>query len=93
VEIESDKISNIRTGFGGMAATPKRALVCEKALIGEPWKEETMVSAASAVIEDFQPIDDHRASKHYRLRVAGNLFTRLYRDIANVEDVIEVMAS
>jgi xanthine dehydrogenase iron-sulfur cluster and FAD-binding subunit A len=52
-----------------------------------------MVSAASAVIEDFQPIDDHRASKHYRLRVAGNLFTRLYRDIANVEDVIEVMAS
>ena len=93
VEIENDKISNIRTGFGGMAATPKRALVCEKALIGEPWNEETMVSAASAVIEDFQPIDDHRASKHYRLRVAGNLFTRLYRDIANVEDVIEVMAS
>jgi len=92
VEINGDTISEIRTGFGGMAATPKRARTCEKTLEGEPWSEETMLTAASVLTEDFQPIDDHRASKQYRMRVASNLFTRLFHDIADAEEIIEVMA-
>ena len=51
-----------------------------------------MSAASSAISRDFQPIDDHRASKEYRLRVAGNLFERLFRDISSPDDFLEVIA-
>ena len=92
VTLDGEMIVNVRTGFGGMAATPKRAPAVEAALNGQSWSEETMSAAASAVSRDFQPIDDHRASKDYRLRVAGNLFQRLYRDISGAEETLEVVA-
>jgi xanthine dehydrogenase iron-sulfur cluster and FAD-binding subunit A len=34
------------------------------------------------IAEDFAPIDDHRASAAYRVRVGTNLFVRLFRDLA-----------
>ena len=93
VELDGDTVSDVCMAFGGMAATPKRAVACEAIFRGKPWSEETALAAASAVAEDFQPIDDHRASKDYRLRVAGNLFVRLYRDISDVEETLEVVAA
>jgi xanthine dehydrogenase small subunit len=75
-------VSDARIAFGGMAATPKRAPACEAALRGKPWTEATARGAAAAMGQDFAPIDDHRASASYRLRVAGNLFVRLWRDTA-----------
>ena len=84
-------VSEARIAFGGMAATPKRAPASEAALNGQPWNEETAARAGAAMAEDFRPIDDHRASADYRLRVAANLFVRLYRDIEGVDD-IEVTA-
>lgn len=80
-----------RIAFGGMAAIPKRAVNCEAALMGQPWSEDTARVAAAAIGEDFSPIGDHRASADYRLRVAGNLFVRLFRDLEGADDV-EVMA-
>ncbi|MBT3399540.1 MAG: xanthine dehydrogenase small subunit, partial [Rhodospirillaceae bacterium] len=81
------KITAARIAFGGMAATPKRAPQCEAALIGQPWSEESAIRAGAAVSEDFQPIDDHRASADYRLRVASNLFVRLHRDLEGADDI------
>jgi len=43
------------------------------------------------VSEDFMPISDFRGSRDYRLEVASNLFERLYQDIENPENIIEVM--
>ncbi len=37
LKVEKGRVSDIRICFGGMAATPKRARHCEKALIGRPW--------------------------------------------------------
>ncbi len=70
-------VTSARIAFGGMAATPKRARAVEAALIGRPWTEATVAAAAPAFAADFQPISDMRASAAYRLRVAGNLLSRL----------------
>ena len=47
----------------------------------------------AAVAEDFTPLSDHRASQAYRLRVAENLFVRLYRDLSEFEDLTDVVAA
>lgn len=83
-------VTEARIAFGGMAATPKRAVQCEAALIGKPWNEETAREAGTLIGEDFAPIDDHRASAAYRVQVAANLFVRLFRDLAG-DDEIDVV--
>ena len=70
----------MRIAFGGMAATPKRALAVEAALRGEPWTEATVAAALPAVAEDFAPIDDMRASAGYRLLAAQNLLRRCFHE-------------
>lgn len=85
--ISDGMVTEARIAFGGMAATPKRALHCEAALVGRPWSEENAALAGAAIAADFQPIDDHRASADYRLRVAANLFVRLHRDLAGADDI------
>jgi len=84
VGILDNKVASIRVAFGGMAATPKRASASEAALAGKDWTEETALAVAPAVAEDFTPLSDHRASQAYRLRVAENLFIRLYRDLFRI---------
>ncbi|MDB5471060.1 MAG: xdhA [Caulobacter sp.] len=76
--IEGGIVSEARIAFGGMAATPKRAAAGEAALIGRPWTDETVEMAAAALAEDFQPIDDMRASAAYRLTAAQNLLRKLH---------------
>jgi xanthine dehydrogenase small subunit len=65
-----------RLVFGGMAATPKRAALTEAALIGKRWSEATAAQAAVRLTQDFQPIDDWRASARYRMLIAQNLLRR-----------------
>ncbi len=76
--IEGGVVGEARVAFGGMAATPKRAASCEAALTGRPWTDETIEAAAAALAEDFQPIDDMRASAAYRLAAAQNLLRKLH---------------
>ena len=72
------RVDTIRIAFGGMAATPARTRHCEQALLGRTWRESTIEAAADALEEDYQPIDDMRASGVYRLRVARNLLRKLW---------------
>ena len=67
-----------RIAFGGMAATPKRAIHVEEALVGKPWSLETIEAAIPAFAEDYQPISDMRASAEYRLLAARNLLRRFF---------------
>ncbi|MBT5943542.1 MAG: xanthine dehydrogenase small subunit [Rhodospirillaceae bacterium] len=85
--ISDGLVTEARIAFGGMAATPKRAPRCEAALVGQPWSEESAARAGAAVADDFQPIDDHRATADYRVRVAANLFVRLHRDLEGADDI------
>ena len=72
------KVGMIRIAFGGMAATPKRALAVEEALLGKPWTTETIEASLPAFATDYQPISDMRASKEYRMLAAQNLLRRFH---------------
>jgi xanthine dehydrogenase small subunit len=76
VGVEAGKITDARIAFGGMAATPGRAAACEASLVGRAWTEAGVAPALEALAEDFQPIDDMRASAGYRLQAAKNLILR-----------------
>ena len=91
VKIEAGTVTAARIAFGGMAATPATASACETRLLGNPWSEETVDSAAAALAEDFAPISDLRAGAAYRLRVAQNLLRRLYAESARTGLPLDVM--
>jgi len=67
------RVTEVRLAYGGMAATPARALLTEHALLGEPWTAENVQRASAFLDHDFTPIDDHRSSAWYRATVARNL--------------------
>jgi xanthine dehydrogenase small subunit len=65
--------SKARFGFGGMAATPARARQAEAAYVAKG-----LEAACTALVEDFSPISDQRASAWYRLRAAQGLLRRFH---------------
>lgn len=71
-------VSDCRLAFGGMAATPARALQTENALKGQPWNKNSVATAIKVLGGDFSPLSDVRASASYRLQVAGNLLRRAW---------------
>ncbi|WP_062210160.1 xanthine dehydrogenase small subunit [Aureimonas sp. AU12] len=76
LRFEGRTVVAARLAFGGMAGTPKRALNAEAALVGRPFDAEAAARAAAALEDDFQPLDDLRASADYRLKTAANLVER-----------------
>jgi xanthine dehydrogenase small subunit len=79
------RVAGFRSGFGGMAAIPKRARCLEKAVLGQPWVQSSIDRAVTELAADFTPIDDLRASANYRLVVAGNLLRKFYLETAEVD--------
>ena len=80
--LKGKTVEDIRICYGGMAATPKRALATESALIGNLWNEETISNAVSCMKEDYQPLSDMRASEQYRMLTAQNLLRKFYIETA-----------
>ena len=81
LEIVNKKIKDIKIAYGGMAAIPKRAFYCEKMLLNSSFSEDTILKAQKSLEKDFQPIDDMRASKDYRVEIAKNLLTKCFAEI------------
>ena len=80
---EGRKISAARIAFGGMAATPKRAVMAEAALQGVSLDEPLSWDVAvAALAQDFQPITDMRASAAYRIEVAQGLLRKALMEVA-----------
>jgi xanthine dehydrogenase small subunit len=76
--LRDGRIVAARVAFGGMAATPKRAPICELALSGAPFTFATIEAAVAALRRDYTPLSDVRGSAEYRLEAAGNLLLRLW---------------
>ena len=92
IGVKDGRVTDARIAFGGMAATPKRANACEAALTGKPWTETTVRAAAEALAQDFQPVDDMRASAAYRLQAAKNLVLKAFLESARPLRVLEAEA-
>ena len=91
VTVTGGVVSDASIVFGGMAGTPKRARTVERALLGRTWAEDTIEAALPAFAEDFQPIDDMRASADYRMNTARNLLRRYFLESLGVPtNVLEV---
>lgn len=82
VTLRAGKVSDARLAFGGMAATPKRALSAEAALIGSG-VDAPHDRAVAALADDFSPLTDMRASAGYRLKAAQNLLRRFLLEAAS----------
>jgi xanthine dehydrogenase small subunit len=81
VELDADgRVLEARLAYGGVAATPLRALEVEAALIGSPWSGATATATAERLRGAFTPLDDHRGSADYRRRLTGNLFLKLFHE-------------
>ena len=78
ITMDGNNVTEARVALGGMAATPKRAEACERALTGQPWNEATASLAAKALVKDYQPLTDMRASADNRLQAAQNLVRRFF---------------
>ncbi len=77
-------VSAVCLAFGGMAATPKRALQTEQILLGKAFDEAAIALAAQTLAQDFQPLSDMRASHKYRQQVAVNLLKRFMLEVRGV---------
>jgi xanthine dehydrogenase small subunit len=76
--VEKGVVREAHIAYGGVAAIPKRASNCERALAGKPWSEDTVRAAMAALDHDYAPLTDMRASAAYRRTVTRNLLRRLY---------------
>lgn len=97
VDLADGVITAARIAFGGMAATPQRAPACEAALLGGHLDAATLDAARRALLTDFSPLSDLRASAAYRRVVAGRLLERWWHALAgggslDALDAIEVEA-
>ena len=81
LSIENDTITSARIAFGGMAATPRRARLCEQTLVGQSIHDALLPSAGEALAQDFAPISDMRASASYRRLAAHGLLERCLRNL------------
>lgn len=81
LQIESGLIKQIRVVMGGMAATIMRLGEVENFLTGKPFKLETFKQAGKLAASSLAPLTDVRGSREYRLKLAENIFAKLYHEI------------
>ena len=74
----SGSLADVSMAFGGLAATVQRARSAEQALLQHGWNPEGLAAAQAALAQDFQPLNDLRASAAYRLEAAQALLQRLW---------------
>jgi len=93
LKLVQGRVGDIRICYGGMAATPKRALGCEKALIGRVWSEATIASILPLLDADFAPLSDMRSSAAYRRLIARNLLRKFFLETAGQPGATRLLAA
>jgi len=74
------RVRRARFAFGGVAATPVRAIEAEDAAIGQPWTAATVERVQRALERTLTPISDARGSAHYRRQVACSLIEKFFEE-------------
>lgn len=82
---ENNNIIHARLAYGGVAATPVRAIAVENMLIGKPWNYDTVREAKIALKNTFTPLSDLRGSAEYRKMLVANLFEKFFVEFSGAE--------
>ena len=80
--IEDGLVADLRIGLGSVAPVPTRARNAESAIIGKPLAALPIEAARAALLGEMSPIDDIRASAHYRSVVTQNVLGHMLRELA-----------
>lgn len=84
ITLADGAVTAARVAFGGMAATPKRAVATERMLVGARIDDPSTWEGAIDVLGvDYRPIDDARASGAYRLATARALLEKALFEIGS----------
>jgi len=82
--IDSNRIVAARIAFGGMAGTPKRAVLTEQALHGVALDDERACQRATETVRtDYEPLSDMRAGAQYRRQTAVALLQKALYEIGS----------
>jgi len=75
---ERGRVQRARLAYGGVAATPLRAIEAEEAITGLRWNESAVGLAQDVLARILHPISDHRGSAAYRLALAQSLLEKFW---------------
>jgi len=75
---ERGRVLRARLAYGGVAATPLRAVAAEEAITGLGWNESAVHRAQDVLARTLHPIGDHRGSAAYRLALAQSLLEKFW---------------
>ena len=81
LEVEKDKVADVRIAMGSIAPTPLRLIKVEGFLKNKKIDGELIEEAIKKVREEVKPIGDVRASAEYRRYVSGILFKRAFEKL------------
>jgi carbon-monoxide dehydrogenase medium subunit len=83
LEIEKNKVKDIRIAMGSIAPIPLRLFKTEEFLKNKEVNDDLIERAKNKVYDEVNPISDIRASKEYRRYVSGILFKRAFEKLTN----------
>jgi len=83
LEVEKDKVADVRIAMGSIAPIPLRLIKVEEFLKNKKINDEFIEEAVKKVREEVKPIGDVRASAEYRRYVSGILFKRAFRKLTD----------
>lgn len=81
-------VTNIKSGFGGVAAVPTSAPELESALGGKPWDKAAWQKGKAILSDAFNPIDDVRATAAYRTQMVVNLWQRFCVESSSQNNIV-----
>ncbi|MES2554381.1 MAG: FAD binding domain-containing protein, partial [Pseudomonadota bacterium] len=87
LQMNRGEIKHARIAFGGVAATPVRALLTEALLLQKKPIDAVIAEACAQLMSEISPISDVRASGAYRKEMACNL---LRRALLELRDDVEL---
>lgn len=81
ITLDGNIIKDVKLAFGGVAATVVRLNQIEAELTGQTFSEDLFAKKAADLPKYISPLSDLRASKEYRMLVAGNYLKKFAREI------------
>jgi len=87
--LKERQVHEIILAFGGMAATPKRAMLTENFLTGKAWSHAVVSEAMMMLEREFSPVSDARADAGYRKIAGRNLLMKLFLESGNQTLTVE----
>jgi xanthine dehydrogenase small subunit len=94
ITLNNNNVLELSAGFGGVAASPKNCLNLSNKLVGMQWSSiESLKQGQQILLNEFNPIDDVRASGAYRKQLLQNLWHRFWLETNNNEHRIETRVS